>query len=142
MQLQATILSKNSETRHIMSEGGAKSDRHGNGDSATEEEILSDSDDEDNGEAGGVKRHQAKESVTSASKRRCEEEDIAAVYEALLPYRDAVITKWNEKAKLASGKITSKVVDKCKGHRSVWCDLFNCRLSWLWTTLSCLRLNM
>ena len=42
------------------------------------------------------------------------EAEVERLHSGLRPYRDAVISKWNEKTRLASGRITSKVGVVCK----------------------------
>jgi len=86
----------------------------------SDEEILS-NDEEEEGEMG-VKEEEAsvlKLSVKSRKRKRiidserdCEAE-VENLRSRLCPYRNAVIGKWNEKTRLASGKITSKVSLLC-----------------------------
>ncbi len=40
--------------------------------------------------------------------KRVYEEYVAGVHESLRPYREGTITKWNNKTRLTSGKVTSK----------------------------------
>ena len=54
------------------------------------------------------KSRKRKRSSDSISEGDCEAE-IELLHSRLRPYRDAVISKWNEKTRLATGKITSKV---------------------------------
>ena len=54
---------------------------------------------------------------TSPSKR-CYEAQVERLHVQLRSYRDAVISKWNEKTRLATGKITSKVGVVCSAVHS------------------------
>lgn len=91
------------------------------GPASSDEEVPSDNDDEEEGarreedtpHLPGIrsvsrKRKRPQSRATPGRKREYAGE-IARGYEALRPYRDDIIAKWNEKSKLATGKITSKV---------------------------------
>lgn len=70
--------------------------------------------------------------------------EIARGYEALRPYRNDIISKWNEKTKLATGKVTSKVgvVKVWLGPSHTFSFLFWCSRSWKWIAQFSLKLNM
>ncbi len=79
--------------------------------SEDEENICSDSEGEKEKEkltatAGGRRRRKRKR---SHSGRRDYEKEISWRHKELRPHHNAVLSKWDEKTRLASGKITSKV---------------------------------
>ncbi len=113
LQLQKTLFSQNPTTKHIIN--GSTDQSEANIDSC-DEEIPSDFSDND---ASDVDTHIASvtpKSRKSQKKRKSpkeweasSEEYIGSVHQQFAQYRNNTITKWNEKLKLASGKMTSKV---------------------------------
>lgn len=82
---------------------------------SSDEDIPSDNDEDDReGETVSLPRLKGagsrKRLAGDWGTKRDYSAEIARGHEGLRSYRDEVISRWNEKIKLASGKITSKVV--------------------------------
>ncbi len=88
--------------------------------SVDDEEIPSDTEEEEEREEEVVAEQTS--ALTKSRKRKRSpsvvdgnwEVEFEALQKRLRPYRDSVISKWNEKTRLASGKITSKVSRYCR----------------------------
>lgn len=85
--------------------------------SEEEEDIPNEEGEEDKEEGMAEKRsvtslsmksRKRKHSSLSEGQRDCEAE-VELLHSRLRPYRNTIIAKWNEKTRLATGKITSKV---------------------------------
>ena len=77
-----------------------------------DEEILSDSEGEGGRErerVGTEGRRRKRKRPSSAGGRRDYEKEISQRHEELRPHWNTVLSKWDEKTKLSSGKITNKV---------------------------------
>lgn len=120
MVLQQVLLKSNSETAGILE--SSKQTKH----EESDEDIPSDFEDEDEGEGRErdeekviTKDHKLEEEESSDSlilpkkrKKNMDIDDYSAIitkrHAAFEPFRDRTIKKWNEKTRLASGKISSK----------------------------------
>ena len=116
LELQSTLSSRMSQQKGGVAREGVVSP----GDAASSDEEVP-SDEEEKGErrgeamppllgpqrAAAFKRKRPRSWESSGGRDYAEE--IAREYETLRPYRNDIISKWNEKTKLATGKITSKV---------------------------------
>ncbi len=119
LDLQKQLLLKNTTTNHILH--GSYQSEVSNDCTDNNEEIPSDfSDDESSlpNDANTLPTCDLKRSSKSTKRQRnvknewkngSHEDYIKKIHEQFVPYRNDTITKWNEKLKLASGKITSKV---------------------------------
>ena len=117
LDLQKQLLLRNSTTKHII----LGSDQEEVKNDSDNEEIPSDfsdaelspNDQSDTGTSAcdlkPSKRSSRQHNINSEWKNGSHEKYIEKVHQQFAPYRNDTITKWNEKLKLASGKITSKV---------------------------------
>lgn len=103
LDLQEELLKQNSETCNLESNDSQQKSTTDN------EEIPSDTDEE-------MDVHQEEEKIEKNVKRglkrklKCDEygKILAKHHTSLLPYRNSVIQKWDEKTKLSSGRMTQK----------------------------------
>lgn len=124
LDLQDTLASNNKKAQHAMTSGiGSESEEKTLRCTtvANDEDIPSDveemekpSDKEESPSlsqlaSGGSRKRKRTVSSKTFREKRDYAGDIARGHEALRPYCHAVLSKWNEKTKLASGKVTSKV---------------------------------
>jgi hypothetical protein len=102
LELQSSLSSKM---------GVASQDDSAQPTTSDDEEVPSD--DEEGGETSGKATPPSlgkkRTRLWETDERRDYAEVIASGYETLRPYRNDVISKWNEKTKLATGKVTNKV---------------------------------
>ena len=106
LELQGTLSS------HCQAAGGSDGDGAQETSAAEDEEIDSDSEAKGGRErerlaGSGVRRRKRKRE--SSEGRRDYETEISRQHEELRPHWHSVLSKWDEKTKLSSGKITSKV---------------------------------
>ena len=113
LQLQKTLFSQNSTTKHVIN--GSTDQSEAIVDSC-DEEIPSDFSDNDASDvdtpipsAKPTSRKSHKKRKSPKEWETSSEEYIDNVHQQFAQYRNDTITKWNEKLKLASGKMTSKV---------------------------------
>ena len=132
IQLQTLLLTKSKETQHLISGTSQPSSGKLSEKEEEDEEIPSNSEDEMSGEeegdnmqfkTAGRRKRKRFDSCTIPEGERDFEREIDERHGSIRPYRDAVISKWNEKTRLSSGKITSKVslyikVDDVLNHTS------------------------
>lgn len=117
LELQATLASNREP---INAKGEGSSGNSAPSGSLEDEEVLSD--DEASGESEGDDTPARRECASSRKRKRPDdretsvtrgedyyEEEIARRHRELRPYCDAVISRWSEKTRLASGRVTSKV---------------------------------
>ena len=125
IDLQTILLSKNnliSESKNLIQGGDEEISSDLEVDTESEEDVPGDLEgdpmdssvseedvpgDLENGSRSHVK---GKRKKRETSDRKDYGQELERLHLVIKPYRDAIISKWNEKTRLASGKITSKVM--------------------------------
>ncbi|XP_074610508.1 protein AATF-like isoform X1 [Acropora palmata] len=123
LRIQEALLEQNPETANILHPGtrnksAAQGSNGEDGDDREDEEIPSDGEDakneDDNDDEGVTESEEAANSLKLPAKRKHQmstdeyAEFISNRHEAFKSYRDATISKWSDKTRLASGRLTSK----------------------------------
>lgn len=126
------MLTQNTATRHIIT-GESTAGNHGNEEN-DDEEIPSDFSDEETETTPTLEvttdsmnyKHQHIASKKHHNEWAESREDyIAGLHKRFTPYRNETISKWNEKLKIASGKMTSKASTMFTSHNYLEFTLVN-----------------
>ncbi|XP_031560566.1 protein AATF-like [Actinia tenebrosa] len=112
LKVQEKLLEGNPETRSILHPGN----KNGKQDSEDDEEIPSDSEGEDEKKKSDEEEEESENipslKLPAKRKRDLTQEELSECitkrHAAFQSYRDSVISKWSEKTRLASGKLSSK----------------------------------